>query len=225
MITVLLRTLLIYFFLILFLKLMGKRQVGELEISELVTTLLLSEIAAIPIENNDIPLIHAAIPMFVIISLEIILSFSATKSEWLKRFLGGKPSILISKGVIDIDEMSKARLSAEELMSELRLKGIAELDDVNYAILEQNGQISVITKKNRSPLTPDDLNISKNDCGISHLLIVDGHIKYANLKAAGKSAQWLSDHLKKNNIFKEDIFLMTLNDSEQVKIICKKEQK
>lgn len=225
MITVLLRTLLIYFFLILFLKLMGKRQVGELEISELVTTLLLSEIAAIPIENNDIPLIHAAIPMFVIISLEIILSFSATKSEWLKRFLGGKPSILISKGVIDIDEMSKARLSAEELMSELRLKGIAELDDVNYAILEQNGQISVITKKNRSPLTPDDLNISKNDCGISHLLIVDGHIKYANLKAAGKSAQWLSDYLKKNNIFKEDIFLMTLNDSEQVKIICKKEQK
>ena len=211
MITVFLRTIIIYFFLILFMKLMGKRQVGELEISELVSALLLSELAAIPIENSDIPLSNAFIPLLTIISLEIILSFLVTKCEKIKRFLGGKPSVLILRGKINKSELSKVRMSIEELFSELRLNGIAELSDVNYAMLEQNGQLSVIQKENNG----------QDERGISHLLIVDGEIKEANLITSGHDLKWLYSQLSEHKLHTKDILIMTVNDKAQTDIILK----
>ena len=218
---VVLRTLILYFSLILFLRLMGKRQVGELDISELVSTLLLSEIVAMPIENSDIPLSSALIPMLIIISLEIILSFSVTKSETLKHILTSKPSILINKGRLDDRELANARMSAEELLSELRLKGIGELDDVYYAILEQNGQISAILKKSASPLTPCDLKVNLKEQGISHPLIVDGHIKENILSSLGYDLMWLEKQLSDREIKANEVFLMTINDSKDISIIKK----
>ena len=225
MITVFARTFIVYFLLLLFMKILGKRQVGELEISELVSTLLISEIAAVPIENFEIPLVNTAIPLFLIIFLEIILSFTATKCEWFKRFITGKPSILISRGVLDVCELAKTRLSVEELVSELRLKGIGSIEEVDYAILEQNGQISVIQKKLRSPVTSEELGLSVSEEGISHLIIVDGHLKEANLIASKKDISWLNAELKRIGKRKEDIFLMSVNDAGKTYIINKKEKK
>lgn len=225
MITVLVRTVIVYVFLIVFMKLMGKRQVGELEISELVSALLLSELAAIPIEDTDIPLSNAAVPLLTIISLEIILSFCATKSNWLKRFLAGKPSILIERGKLNISELSRSRLSVEELLSELRLKGVCEFGEVGYAILEQNGQISVIPKKQHAPITPSDTTLEVKECGISHAIIVDGHIKKANLHSSHKSQQWLDNYLDELDASPKDIFLLTVNDCGKTNVIYKKENK
>ena len=206
MTTVFVRTFVIYFLLLFFMKVMGKRQVGELELSEFVSTLLISEIAAVPIENFDVPLTSASIPLVLIISLEIILSFTATKCDWFKRFISGKPSILIKRGELDIGELAKTRLSVEELASELRLKGIGTLEEVEYAILEQNGQISAIQKKSHSPVSPEDINIKVEDDGISHLIIVDGHIKEAELIASKKNSRWLEAELQRIGKIAEDIF-------------------
>ncbi len=221
MLGVIIRTLIIYFSLLFFMKLMGKRQVGELEISELVSTLLLSEIVSMPIENADIPIASALVPMLIIISLEIILSFSITKSDLLKRLLSGKPSVLIKRGVVDISELQKSRMSVEELMSELRLKGIGEIDDVYYAMLEQNGQISAILKKSRSPVCCKDISIEAQDPGISHPIIVDGHIKKSVLQSIGRNESWLNSKLKENGLCIGEVFLMTVNDSYNITIIKK----
>ena len=206
-------------------KIMGKRQVGELELSELVSTLLISEIAAIPIENADIPLSNVLIPLLLIISLEIILSYATTKSETLKRFLSVKPSVLIKRGVLDVEELEKTRLSVEELASELRLKGISSLDEVEYALLEQNGQISVIPKKINSPLTPQMLGLNAAEDGMSHLLIVDGHVKENNLTLSGKSRAWLDAQLSNMKKDASDIFLFSVDDRNHVSIIYKGSEK
>ena len=225
MITITLRTLVIYFSLLLVLKLMGKRQVGELEISELVSTLILSEIVSVPIENTDIPLAAALIPMLIIISLEISLSYACTKIEFLKRFLGGKPSFLIFKGMIDIGELESSRISAEELMSELRLKGIADPDDVYYAVLEPNGQLSVITKAECSPVTPRDVSAEVTEAGLSHAVIVDGHVKPDSLRILDLTPEWVDSYLSECSADIKDVFLMTVNDSHEIKLVYKKKRK
>lgn len=221
MLIIVVRTLILYFSLILFLRLMGKRQVGELDISELVSALLLSEIVSMPIENTDLPLASAIIPMMIIISLEVILSYAITKSEFLKKLLSSKPSILIRSGSLDISELSKSRMSVEELLSELRLNGIGEIDDVYYAMLESNGQISVILKKSASPPTAADINLKYTETGISHPIIVDGHIKRDIINSLGKNNTWLEKQLSDRGIKPNDIFLMTVNDADRITIIKK----
>lgn len=225
MITITVRTLLIYFSLLLVLKLMGKRQVGELEISELVSTLILSEIVSVPIENTDIPLAAALIPMLIIISLEIALSYAATKSELLKRILGGKPSFLIFRGKIDEGELERSRISAEELMTELRLKGIADPDEVYHAILEPNGQLSVITKTEHSPVTLRDLSIAEEETGLSYAVIVDGHIKPDSLRILSLTDRWVEEYLSERSSSVGEVFLMTVNDANEIKIIYKNKRK
>ena len=225
MITIAIRTLIIYFSLLVVLKLMGKRQVGELELSEFVSTLILSEIVSLPIENTDIPLSAAIIPLLIIISLEISLSFACTKSELMKKLLGGKPSILISKGKIDEGELENARISVEELMSELRLKGVFDPDDVYYAMLEPNGQISVLTNALDTPLTPRDVNLEVNEAGIARAVIVDGHIKTDSLGAAELTEDEIQKYLKRNHAKIEDVFMMTVDDAMKISVIYKKERK
>ncbi len=225
MITVAVRTLIIYFSLLIVLKIMGKRQVGELELSEFVSTLILSEIVSVPIENTDIPLSTALIPLLIIITLEITLSFACTKSEAVKKLLAGKPSILISKGRIDAGELENARISVEELMSELRLKGVFDPDDVYYAMLEPNGQISVLTKAHLSPLTPQDAGVKVKEHGIAQAIIVDGHIKEDSLYQLGMTEERLRHFLKKQKVKPENVFLMTSDDDNKISIIYKNGRK
>ena len=160
------RVIIIYFILTLFLRIMGKRQVGELELSELVTTLLLSEIAALPIDDPDIPLSHAIVPILLIFSLEVIITYLKTKCNPLKRIFESKPVFIIEKGRINQGELAKNRISIGELLGELRIQGVANINDVYYAILEQNGKLSVV-QKNKT-VSPDP--------GLPHVLIADGEI-------------------------------------------------
>ncbi len=225
MAVLLIRTILIYALLILVMRLSGKRQIGELQLSELVTTFLLSELASYPLTDPAIPFLHAAVPIFTIVCLEIILSFLATKSAIIKKLLDGKPSILIRRGVLDQKEMLKIRLSLEDLLCAIRLNGIAAISDVDYAILEQNGQISVFPKESMREVTLSDLSLKGKGSGLSHAVIADGKIIHENLNHANKTQAWLAQTLQKKKITDvHDVFLMTVDDSGDIAII-KKEKK
>ena len=216
------RTIIVYILLLLVLRLMGKRQIGELQPSELVTTLLLSEIASQPIVDDNIPLVYGVVPVVVILSLEVITSFIVTKSQILKKVFDGTPSILIRRGVLDQKEMKKVRLSLEELIGELRLKNISDISQVEYAILEQNGQLSVIPTAADSAVKAKDLHLSVSENGISHPLIIDGNISEYNLKALGKSEVWLQKTLEKKKIKRiKDVFLLTCDDGDNVTVVRK----
>ena len=209
MAVIFIRTILIYMLLLAVMRLSGKRQIGEIQTSELVTTFLISDIAAYPLTDPAIPLLNAVIPLFTIIPLEIIFSFLSTKSSHLKKILDGSPSIVILHGKIQKQEMSRVRLSMEDLLCELRLKNIASAADVDYAILEQNGQISVFPKK---------------EAPLSHAIVIDGTVNEALLQKIGKNKHWLHQTMQEKNITDlKDIFLLSVTDSDTVTLILQKQ--
>ena len=214
MVMIFLRTIIMYIFLVVVMRLTGKRQIGELQLSELITALLLSELAASPITNNNIPLCYGIVPILTLICIEIINTFIVTKSQILKRFFDGVPSILINKGVLDQKELAKTRMSIEELTAELRLKDIYDLSEVEYAILEQNGQLSAAPKTAAKPLSVGDMSLVLPDKGIAHLLIVDGKISKYNLRLTGKTEIWLKKRIKAYGFADiDEVFLFTIDDS------------
>ncbi len=221
MLTCLIRTVIIYLFLVLAIRTTGKRQIGELEISELVSTFLLSEIASAPIGNQEIPLSFAILPILTIISLEVIVSFLNTRSALMKKLFLGSPIILIRGGRLQQKELSKARMSVEELLSELRQNGVASIEEVAYAILENNGKLSVTPHAKHKPLTPEDLHLGAEESGIAHAIVVDGVIKKEALDSVGQSKDWLNKILRRNNYKLEEIFLLTVDDLGKTCIIKK----
>lgn len=204
---------------------MGKRQIGELQLSELVTTFMLSELAIIPIQDTDTPVSHAIIPILLLLSMEVIISFIITKNNKLKVFFVGRPSILICHGRLNQQELQKMRMSIIELMTELRLKDISDISDVEYAILEENGKLSVFPKIDKTPVKLSDINLSPKESGIAHPVVIDGEISPINLDLAHKNERWLNNILKDENKKIEDIFLFTVDDSGKTNIIMKDKSK
>ncbi len=217
------RTLFIYLFLMTILRILGKRQIGELEVSELVSTLLLSELAALPIANPEIPILFAIVPIFLILSIEIILTFLKNKSPFLKKLFEPRPLFLIDRGNLMPSALTHARISVEELLGELRLQGVGDIQDVYYAILEESGQLSVLLKKAASPTTPDDLALSPAEKGIGHPLILDGVICEENLTRIGRDKHWLQKELSKRKATQDEVFLCTVNDAYEIYIKKRKE--
>lgn len=218
MTTIMIRTLIIYACLMITMRFMGKRQLGELEVSELITTLLLSEIASLPITNQDLPLSHALLPIITLMALEVVLSGLTLKLPFLKKLLSVRPAILIHHGKIDRDTMRNIRISADELISQLRLKDVTDPADVEYAILEPNGQISVILSASARPATTQEAGVTVPERGIMHLLVADGQVNEKNLRMAGKDRAWLDQYLKKERLALEDIFLLMADDSGLVRL-------
>ncbi len=219
MTTLLIRTVLIYIFLISVMRLMGKRQLGELEVSELVSTILLSDIASLPITDQSIPLIYAILPIITITAFEVTMSLLLTKLRFFKNILSARPSVLIRKGRIDQKEMLKNRISIDELFSELRQQGVSDISEVEYAIIEQNGKMTVLPKRLHSQPTFEDLGLSPKERGICHILISDGRIDRHGLKSTNKTEVWLTKTLRKHDTTLGEVFLMTLDDSGKSNII------
>lgn len=207
MISIFIRTIIIYIVLSVMLKIMGKRQIGELEVNELVTTLLISEIGALPISDSDIPLLASIIPILFIASTEVIISIVKNKSALIKRVVEGEPSYIIYKGRLRQKALGENRISINEVLTEMRTQGIADLSDVRYAILEQNGKISFL-KASDSP------NISK-------ALVVDTKPNVKSLKEEGLSMEWLEKKLKEEKTHLDEVFLLTVNEDGIVSIIRK----
>ena len=209
MASILVRTVIIYILLSLSLRIMGKRQLGELDVMELVSTLLISELASIPIDDPDIPLLNAIIPILLILSAEVILSTLKNKSEKLKETLEGKPVYIIYKGRLLQDALKENRISINEVLSEMRTQGIGDISEVNYAIMEQNGSLSLLKK------SVDNL---------AHTVIIDGKVISAPLKALGYDERWLEKRLKEEKTKVDEVFLLTVTDSGEINIILKEEK-
>ena len=207
MISIFIRTIIIYIILNVMLKIMGKRQIGELEVNELVSTLLISEIAALPISDTSIPLVPSVIPILFIASSEVIVSVIKNKSKTIKRLVEGEPSYIIYKGRLKQNILAENRISINEVLTEMRTQGIGDLGDVRYAILEQNGKISFI-KESESP-------------NIATTLVIDTNPDLKNIKEAGLDMKWLCEKLNERKIKLNEIFLMTVNEDGKITLIRK----
>ena len=208
MLNILLRTLIVYILLVIAMRIGGKRQIGELQLSELVSALLLSELAAMPIGHEEIPLTFTLIPIITIICIEIIAAFAVTKSKTLRKLFDGKPSVIISKGKLNFTEMESLRLGIEELIVEARLKGISDISDLDYAILEDNGKLSVFKKDGSGK-------------GIAHVLVSDGQINTQGLDTVRMTKKELLSRLRKKKLTPENVFLYTLDDAGNESLIRK----
>ena len=213
MLNIFIRTIFIYLMLEGIMRLMGKRQIGELEVSELITTLLLSELAALPIANSDIPLMHAVIPIITLLFLEMTSSLLLSRFPACKNWLTPRPGVLIRHGEPDIRTIKSHRISMEELIIALRQNQITDIRDVEYAILEQNGRISVIPRGCARPATTKEAKITPNDTGISHILISQGHINRHNMQLLQLCDADLQKILKANGCTLRQVCLLTQDDS------------
>lgn len=208
MASILIRTAIIYVLLMVTLRLMGRREIGQLDASDLVSTLLISELAAIPIDDPDIPLLNALLPILFIFSLEVILSTVKNKSAKLGRAIDGDACFIIYKGRILQHALKENRISLNELLSALRMQGAFDISEVEYALLEQNGTISVLQKQ---------------DSTAAHPIILDGEVNVRTLSALGRSKEWLDKELKKKKAQTADVFLMTLTETGDIHIVKKEE--
>lgn len=190
---VLFRTVFFYFFVMTMYRIMGKREVGQLGVVDLIVSILIAELVAISIENTSDSIFLTIIPIGLLVVLEIVLAKISLKSKKIRTFFGGKPSIIIDKGKVDYQEMVRQRYTMDDLLLELRQKGIKSLESVEYAFLEPNGKLSIFERK----LFDKNLPLP---------LIVDGEIQSHTLKLINKSKLWLRECLRKQNLSVNDVF-------------------
>ncbi|ADL50459.1 DUF421 domain-containing protein [Clostridium cellulovorans] len=197
MYTTIIRTIITFFLIIFTMRLMGKRQIGELQPFELVVTIIVSELASLPIVDSKIPLLYGIIPIITLILLEVMISFIQMKFEKTRILFSSHPSILIKNGYIDFEEMKKQKFNIDDLLEELRLEGYFNIEDIEFAILETCGELSIIPKTELTPPTKKDMNIHCTQDTLPLTLVVDGKIREYNLKLAEKDEKWLINTIQK----------------------------
>lgn len=200
MFVVIIRTVILYILVFFIMRLMGKRQIGQLQPNELAVALIISALAAVPMEDISIPMINSIVPILLLLSMQVIVSLISLKSNNARGILCGKPSVLIENGKIMETEIKRERVNINDLLEQLRIGGYPNIADVEFAILETNGQLSVIPKSQKRPVTPEDLGVATNYEGLCHSLIIDGKVDGQKLKNIGLSANWLKEELAKFGI-------------------------
>lgn len=219
MIIVFFRAIILYIFVLLSMRIMGKREIAQMQPFELVITLMIAELAALPMEDLGSPLIKGLIAISTLIVLQLLISYINLKCEKARGLISGKPSILVNKGKINEQELRNLRININDLMEQLRSNDYANLNDVEFAILETNGALSIIPRPEKKPLTPEDLDIEGTHEGLPLSLIIDGHINKNNLKKFNKDEQWLYEHLKEHNVKNiKDILFCYMDANEEVYI-------
>ena len=194
LVIVTLKTVFFYFFIILAYRIMGKREVGQLGIIDLIVSILIAEMVAISIENYEQTLFKTIIPISVLVILEIILAYLSTKSRKIRSFLGGKPSLIICDGKLNYSEMAKLRYSLDDLLVQLRQNGNKSIEEIEYALLESNGKLSIF---------PYDLLKLKSSYPLP--LIIDGKVDYNTLREIKRSKNWLINELLKDRLTPKDV--------------------
>ena len=220
MLTIFVRSIILYIIVLVVMRLMGKREIGQLQPFELAIAIMIADLATIPMADVGIPIIDGIIPILGLLVMHLLISFINLKSMNVRGLICGKPSILIFRGRIDEQVMKKERFTINELQERLRSSNINDISDVEYAILETNGQVSVIPKPNKRATIPEDFNIMPDYEGLSYDLVVDGKIMNENLKKLGKDYNWLKKQVKEFGILPEEAFLVTISGSG--KFFCQK---
>jgi len=219
----LVRTIILYLLIVVGLRIMGKRQLGELQPSELVVTILVSNIATLPIEDANVPFLGGAVPILTIVCFEVFFSTWAMKNKAVRKVISGNPRIIIRDGVIDQHELQELRLSTDDLLEQLRSSSIYDLRDVSFAILETTGKLSVYPKFAARTVTADMLHLedTQHTDAPPVVLISDGEVIEDSLHYCNLKAEWLEKTLKENGYRQKDVFLMTCNRKADYYIIPK----
>lgn len=204
-----LRVLILYPIVVFGVRLMGKRQIGELQPAELVITILISNIATLPLEDQNLPLLMSISPMLLLICFEVLLSWLGLKNRRLRHLLAGGPQIVIRSGNIDRRIMAELRFTLDDLMTALRSNGIFDIRDVQLAVVETNGTVSVCPKASAQPVTPRDLHLHPPENDPPEVVIADGSISQEGLRACGMTMQTLRHALKRKHLTPEQVFLLT----------------
>ncbi len=208
----LIRIIVIYIFLLIFVRIGGKRELGQLNIFDLIIAFALGDIIGDPIIDETVPLNRPIIAISILVTLEIITSQVAMKSNRLREFINGTPSIVVENGKIIEENLQRQRYTTADLLQQLRQKNVARLQDVEFAILETSGDLSVILKSQKRPITPGDLNLETTYEGVPSVVVNDGTIKAKSLYRLGLTESWLHQELKKKGIYDlDDVLLATLD--------------
>lgn len=219
------RTIILYLLLIVAVRLMGKKQVGELEPTELVLAMLLSDLASVPMQDFGLPLLFGVLPILILVCLTMILSMMTMKSIRFRELVCGRPSLVIDHGQLLQGELERNRLTVDELMEELRLKGITDFSTVKYAILENSGEMSIIPYDRETAATPRQMNMTVKEDGLPVILINDGRVMTHNLKHMQRDDRWLKEQLSQQEVSSvKEVFLMTLDETGQVNLVKKGEK-
>lgn len=203
MLVLVIRTLILYLVVVVSMRIMGKRQIGELQPSELVIAIMISDVASVPMQAIDIPLLAGIVPVLTLLVWEVVMSYVSLKSKRMRRYVSGEPSIVVYNGHINETELKKLRFNLNDLMEQLRIAGCPDISNVQAAVLETNGQLSVLEKKKDASQ------------GLPYLLISDGEVNKNELQRAGKNMKWLRDNVK---LPLNQVFSAMLDDKNQLHI-------
>lgn len=213
MIIALTRTIILYLFIVIGIRLLGKRQIGELEPSELVLSLIIADLASVPMQDYGIPLLAGIIPILTLLAISSILSILTVKSIRIRSLLCGRPSVIIRDGKVLSEEMLRNRFTADELMEELRINGHTDISRIKCAILETSGRLSVIPYTHEQAVTAKQMNLPTKEGGLPIILINDGRLLLHNLESRGLDRHWLNEQLVARGIASTgEVFLLTLDE-------------
>lgn len=217
------RAILLYILVLIVMRLMGKREIGQLQPFELAISIMIADLASIPMTDIGVPITNGIIPILGLLVMHLIISIINLKSIRAREIICGKPTILIYRGKINEKALIKERFTINELEERLRGNNVINLGDVEYAILETSGQVTVIQKPEKRTTIPEDFNITPEYEGIPYDLVIDGKIMYDNLKAIGKNEEWLRKQVEKFKFKPEEALIVTIDGKGQ--IFCQKKDK
>lgn len=218
----LIRSIVLYVLVLAVMRFMGKREIGQLQPFELVISIMIADLASIPMSDVGVPIFNGIIPILALLVMHLLISFANLKSIKFREIICGKPSILIYRGKIDEQVLTKERFTINELQERLRGKDIFNIGDVEYAILETSGEISVILKPEKRNPVLEDLDIKPKYEGIAYDLVIDGVIQYENLKKLNKDYKWLKNQVEKFGFKPEDALVVTIDGDS--KIFCQQKE-
>lgn len=210
--TIFIRTIIIYTFVLIAIRLMGKHEIGQLQPYELVVTIIIADVASLPMQNVSIPLIQGIVPILGLLFAQIVASVLSFKSKIIHKYISGKPTILVAKGQIIEDNLRKQKYTLESLLEQIRVCGYSTLLDLDYVILETSGQISVIPKAENENVRIKDLAIQPKYTGFTRTIILDGTLIESNLIELGRTHEWLSEQLKRFNVTISKTLLFTCDE-------------
>ena len=211
MLLIFVRTVIIYILVLFVMRFMGKREIGQMQPFELVIAIMIADLASTPLSESGIPILYGIIPILGLLFIHIIISILNIKSIKAREIICGKPRLLVVNGKIDEMALIKENFTINELQERLRVNNISNLGDVEYAILETSGQISVILKSEKRTVTPEDLNIKLPETKIGYDLIIDGKIMYDNLRKINKNEEWLNEELLKYKVSPSRVLIFVQN--------------
>lgn len=224
MVTVIIRELIIYILILILFRLMGKRQIGQMQPFEFVLTLIIADLAVIPMSEIALPLVNGIVPLLTLVAFHFVITSLTRKSNTFSRIVSGKPVIIVNPNGIDYLALKKLNITIDDLFEAIRSAGYFNFDEINYAIMETNGKVSVMPKAQKSPVSAEDLKIDKQDSSLPLTIIIEGQFMEENLKLSKYNKDFFYSFLKKHNLNSiKNILLLTIDSSGKIFFQNKKE--